>query len=198
METTSSTSHPASHRSSQEWLFERIARYLLSGAAVLGTVVLHFWVASQPYPFWSWFACIAAILAVGALWLIYAWVLWLTFGWQYLDPLLRLKTHRQFACSAVLLAILFFTAWPAYVSFYFSRRALDQIADSVRAGQSIELPRRAGLFTIQKAERKDDAVLLWTEHHWGGGVGFQQLMPGGRHYGETKTYSGEWNGFWED
>lgn len=68
--------------------------------------------------------------------------------------------------------------WPLRVAFYFSQSSLNQLAEDVRAGQSLMTPARVGLFTIVETQvSRHGIVCFWVDANPGGKTGFVQCGP---------------------
>jgi len=77
--------------------------------------------------------------------------------------------------SLVLIISVAATHWPLRVAYAWSRESFDVVAQSVRSGEHITTPLRAGLFTIQRAELSHHGIVcLWTHPHPAGSTGFVQ------------------------
>jgi len=75
---------------------------------------------------------------------------------------------------AILLSVMTFN-WPLHAAYVLSRPSFDRVAAEVRAGHPLEIPRRVGLFSIQKAEVYHNGVVcLWTDDDPAGPTGFVQ------------------------
>jgi len=87
--------------------------------------------------------------------------------WQM--SLRRLLLNVTVAC--VVLSVLT-TDWPLRLRFALSRSEIDALADRVQRGQSVELPRFAGLFWVRRAEaNRSGQPCLWTHLAPGGNTG---------------------------
>jgi hypothetical protein len=67
------------------------------------------------------------------------------------------------------------THWPLRASYAMSRGSLDAVAQRIRSGEHVTIPRRAGLFTVRRVElSRHDIVCLWTQPDPAGSTGFVQ------------------------
>lgn len=65
------------------------------------------------------------------------------------------------------------THWPLRLSYAGSRAILNDLERRFRAGEHVQMPVRAGLFTIRRAEiARSQALCLWICNYVGGSVGF--------------------------
>lgn len=85
--------------------------------------------------------------------------------------------------ALILIASVAITNWPLHTAYRYSKEAIDQFADRVRAGEQVETPARLGLFIIQRGEiTKSGRVCLWTDLNPKGYTGFGQYpvdnLPG--------------------
>jgi hypothetical protein len=96
-------------------------------------------------------------------------------GWRRYT---RRSTFAAVSTSVLCLGIIASVAawqWPLRASYRLSQLAFDSLAQRVRAGEYIQMPRRVGLFEIQKAEvAYNGVVCLWTEPSASGNTGFAQ------------------------
>ena len=91
-------------------------------------------------------------------------------------PLLR--PHRLLFAGITSIAILLSVMtsnWPLHAAYALSRPEFDRVAEEMRNGQSLEVPRLVGFFRIQKAELdRNGVVCLWTDVASSGSSGFVQ------------------------
>jgi hypothetical protein len=84
------------------------------------------------------------------------------------------RNRREWKTIGILTFISFFTLvtmFPIRLAYLYSLPELDRMAAEVKAGKKIDLPRRAGFFTISEAEIAFDGyVCLWTSPYHDGFV----------------------------
>jgi hypothetical protein len=135
--------------------------------------------------------------------LMYAGILLVVVLGVFLLPKARGRTMRHVAvytaCIGVFVVIAS-TQFPFRVTFRLSESALRELAARVGAGEQVSLPSRAGLFTIQKAGRKDDdSVYLWIDPDPTGPAGFVLGYTGcGYNLWSKLRLSGDWHYVSED
>src|SRR2546427_2353374 len=75
-------------------------------------------------------------------------------------------------CACIMISAVT-TDWPLRAAYAASRRSLDALESKIRAGEQLRMPRRAGFFTIRKAEvYYNGIVCLWTGPDPAGNTGF--------------------------
>ena len=77
-------------------------------------------------------------------------------------------------CLSIIISVAA-TYWPLRVAYAVSRDSIDSLAQRVRAGEHIEMPVRAGIFAVRRAEISHHGIVcLWTYPHPSGSTGFVQ------------------------
>lgn len=99
----------------------------------------------------------------------------LLFGYRrYTKRPVLLAIIAPVACLSIIISVAA-TYWPLRVTYAMSRNAFDSLAQRVRAGEHIEMPVRAGFFTVRHAELSHHGIVcLWTYPHPTGSTGFVQ------------------------
>lgn len=102
----------------------------------------------------------------------------------------------------VIAATVAFSDWPLRLTFACSRGSLERLAAQIGAGQSPELPVRAGLFVVRGTENRNGIICLWTDPDPAGPGGFANCAPAGAarnfNINENVFLSGQWQWIVED
>ena len=95
------------------------------------------------------------------------------------------RFRRQAAVSLVMVVSIIAFNWPLRIAYAFSRPAFNQVAEQVMTGETIETPRRIGLFRVERIDAPGPAangidhhgLRLWTGVHPNGNTGFVKANP---------------------
>jgi hypothetical protein len=100
--------------------------------------------------------------------------------------------------SLVLIFSVNVTHWPVRMAFAFIEGSLDNLADSVKAGNNLALPRRVGPFVVSEAGiLPGEVVYLWTDASPGGPSGFVRCSSEAARERLNLWWSVRLNGNWQ-
>lgn len=112
-------------------------------------------------------------LGIVSLMLTPLFILWRRFTKRLTSP-----AWAQAVLSLLCIATVAWSHWPISITYRISRASLDDLASRLRAGEKVNVPTVAGLFTIQEVGLGRDGIpYLWTEPGRGGSTGFVQTSP---------------------
>jgi hypothetical protein len=101
------------------------------------------------------------------------WLAWRNFKQKSARPVLV-----AIGITFLILASVPTTDWPLRATYSISLEELDTLGQRIKAGERLNMPQRAGVFTIQKAEISNEGIVcLWTRPALGGNTGFVQCKP---------------------
>jgi hypothetical protein len=136
------------------------------------TVLLSLWfsaIGTEPF--------MLAVASTGAM--LLSWLVSLFLPWSRREAVTLQRVHsgkRIVGWSVLLYVSILVTQWPLRLTFALSRPALEQMAQSLRSGNKLQGPQRAGFFLIREASFKfyPDTVCLWIALEPNGNRGFIQ------------------------
>lgn len=95
-------------------------------------------------------------------------------GFSQIKGKVLMKLLRASILTCGIVTSVMVTHWPLLSVFEFSRSTFDKLADDLKAGRSVAMPQKVGLFVVKKAEINRDIACLWIEPNPGGNTGFVQ------------------------